>query len=239
MSITYLGFSAFYVQTSGLTIYIDPYFKDQINWNTLPKADIVLFSHGHFDHGVQMANKLYERWHCKFVAPTALVTWMKRKFKKSIPHVDILALNHEQSIEISGLKIEAIIAHHPLNRLGKTIMRFFSRSSAPGNPVNGYLFDGYYHSGDTVYTEQIALALKGKSIHTACLPIGGKYKVANPEEALKIAEEIKAKRLVPMHWQALVQEVPFKFQPSDLLKLAKENKSKVQVHSLAIGQSLE
>ena len=75
--------------------------------------------------------------------------------------------------------------------------------------------------------------------HTACLPIGGKYKIASPQEALRIAEEIQAVRLVPMHWQPLVEQVPYKYQPSHLVKLAQASQTKVQVCVLAIGEKLE
>jgi L-ascorbate metabolism protein UlaG (beta-lactamase superfamily) len=123
--------------------------------------------------------------------------------------------------------------------MGKTILRLFARSSAPGKPVNGYYFDGYYHAGDTIYTAAIPEALANKSIHTACLPIGGKYGVASPAEALKIAEQIGASRIVPLHWQALVEQVPFRYQSSDLVKLAKDNATQVAVCPLAIGELLE
>ena len=99
-------------------------------------------------------------------------------------------------------------------------MAIHARSSAPGKPLNGYYFDGYYHAGDTIYTPIIAEALKGLEVHTACLPIGGKYAVASPTESLRIAEEIGAKRVVPMHWQPLMEQVPFRFQSSDLVKPA-------------------
>ena len=150
-----------------------------------------------------------------------------------------VTLNEGESLELSGVKIEAIPAHHPTNRLGKTLLALFARCSAPGKPVNGYFIDGYYHSGDTVYSPAIIQALQGKKIHTACIPIGGKYMVATPAEALRIAEEIGAARLVPMHWQPLVEQVPFRYQPSDLVKLARDSKTTVEVCPLAIGQILE
>ena len=137
------------------------------------------------------------------------------------------------------MTIEAMPAHHPTSRIGKTLLSIFARNSAPSSPVNGYFFEGYYHSGDTVYTPLIKEAMKGKSVHTACLPIGGKYNIATPEEALKIAEDISASCLVPMHWQPIVQEVPFRYQPSDLVKLGKQKKTKIAIRPLAIGQVLD
>lgn len=239
MTLAYLGHSAVRFEVEGLNVYVDPYFRDPIDWRQLPKGDLVLFSHGHFDHGVLMTAKLYQAWHCQFVAPKVLSTWLIRKFRRIVPQEAFVALNQHESIILKGLKITAIPAHHPINRLGKTILAIFSRSSAPGKPVNGYYFAGYYHSGDTIYSPSISESLKGLSVHTACLPIGGKYAVATPVEAIKLAVEIGAKRLVPLHWQPLLQQVHFRYQPSDLVRLALSEDVQFAVCPLAAGEVLE
>lgn len=238
LTLTFLGHSAVHFDLDGLSIYVDPYLRDPVDLRKLPKGHLVLYSHGHFDHGVQLAPQLYKDWGCQFVAPEPLARWMKRKFRRTIPKESIMSLAHGESLFYGETKIRAIAAHHPLNRLGKTIMTLFARSSAPGKPVNGYYFEGYYHSGATMYTPKIKEQLEGLEVHTACLPIGGKYAIATPSEALKIAEEIDAKRLVPMHWQPLMDQVFFRYQPSDLVRLARESTSKVGIFPLAIGETL-
>jgi L-ascorbate metabolism protein UlaG (beta-lactamase superfamily) len=239
LSLTYLGHSAVLFQVNDLTIYVDPYFKDPVDWTTLPKADLVILTHGHFDHGVLMSVPLYEAWKCSFLAPRTLIQWMQRKYKRKIPNDAFIPIAHGETIQYKGLAITAVPAHHPVNRMGKTILRLFARSSAPGKPVNGYFFSGYYHAGDTIYTAAIPAALENLQVDTACLPIGGKYGVASPAEALKIAEQIGASRVVPLHWQALVEQVPFRYQSSDLVKLAKDSGTKVSIFPLAIGERLE
>lgn len=239
MSLIFLGHSAVHFAVAGLSIYVDPYFRDPVDWTKLPKGDLVLLSHGHFDHGVFMAPKLYAAWQCKFAGPRVLMQWMARKYRKVLPHDHLIAIDEGTSIVFNNLKILAVPAHHPVNRLGKTLMAVFARSSAPSKPVIGFYFAGYYHAGDTIYTPAIAAALKELPVHTACLPIGGKYGVASPQEALSIAQEIGAERLVPLHWQPLVEQVPFRYQSSDLVKLAKNKRTKIIVQPLAIGETLE
>ncbi len=239
MSLTYLGHSAFKFELPGLRLYVDPYFQDPVDFHRLDPGAVVLFSHGHFDHGVLSSAKLWHEWKCQFVGPRRLIEWMIKKYRKVIPAEVCHALDHGESTIINGIRITAVPAHHPMSRMGKTMHALFSRSSAPGNPVNGYHFNGYYHSGDTLYTPAISEFLRGYETHTACLPIGGKYKIATPEEALRIAEELKAVRMVPMHWQPMVEQVPFRYRPSHLVKLAKANQSPVQICTLAIGEKLE
>ncbi len=239
LTLTFLGHSAIHFEVSNLDIFVDPYLRDPVDFNKLPRGHVVLFSHGHFDAGVLLAPMLYERWKCQFAGPKKLITWMRRKFKKQIRPEDLFAIDHGQSLYFGDVKVQAVTAHHPLNRLGKTIMTLFARSRAPAKPVNGYYFDGYYHSGATIYTPAIAEQLAGLNIHTACLPIGGKYAIASPQEALKLAEEINAERLVPMHWQPLMDQVFFRYQPSDLIRLARSEGSKVKVCPLAIGETLQ
>lgn len=238
MNLTFLGHSAFQIEAGGLCIYTDPYIQAPIDISRLPKGDLVLFSVGHFDHGALMAKELYERWDCTFIGPKPLMQWMARKWKRKIPANKLISIGYGETVNFQGLDITAVPAHRPLNRLGKTILTLFARSSAPGKPVNGYFFEGFYHGGATKYSPSIAQALKGKVVHTALLPIGGKYATASPTEALKIAEEIKADRLIPMHWQPLKEQVFFRYQSSDLVRLAKSTGSKVKVKALAIGQIL-
>src|SRR3990167_1016439 len=80
LSLTYLGHSAFRYDVGGLRIYCDPYIQEPLDWRRLPKGDVVLLTHGHFDHGILLAPDLYEAWQCKFVVPRKLAAWILRKY---------------------------------------------------------------------------------------------------------------------------------------------------------------
>src|SRR5437870_5784770 len=122
LSLTYLGHSAFKYEVGGLRIYCDPYFQEPTDWKRLPKGDIVLLTHGHFDHGVLMAPKLFESWRCKFVAPKALAAWMVRKYKRTIPAEAVIAVEAGNVVRFGSVQIQVVPAYHPMTRLGKTII---------------------------------------------------------------------------------------------------------------------
>ena len=122
-----------------VNVYVDPYLKDPVDWTKLPKGDLVLFSHGHFDHGVLMALKLYEAWHCKFAGPRVLMRWMARKYRKRIPNEALISIDHHDLIDSDAIgepgdkwllacdaghgfiaRLEALAGR---NRAGKTVFR--------------------------------------------------------------------------------------------------------------------
>ncbi|MGZ5425161.1 MAG: MBL fold metallo-hydrolase, partial [Candidatus Aminicenantales bacterium] len=49
LEITFLGHASLMMVFDGKTIYVDPY-GDVADYSTLPKADLVLLTHEHFDH---------------------------------------------------------------------------------------------------------------------------------------------------------------------------------------------
>ena len=71
------------------------------------------------------------------------------------------------------------------------------------------------------------------------LPIGGKYGIANPQEALQIATEIQSPCLIPVHYHPLINEVPFRYQPSSLERLIQKSQSEIKAIPLAIGEMFE
>ncbi len=239
LHLTFYGFSCFKLETKGKIIYFDPYLKYVHKIDSLAKADLIVFSHGHFDHGALMLKNLYKHWMCPILASGDLVKWMKRKYKRYIPSDNYLIADYNETVNFEGNEITAIPAYHPLNRLGKTIFALHTRSRTPGKPVNGYYINGFYHSGDTKYTSAIAESLAGKIVKAACLPIGGKYAVANPGEAIQIATEIGAPSIIPMHYHPLIQQVPFRYQPSHLVKLVKSQGLNLKILPLAIGETVE
>jgi L-ascorbate metabolism protein UlaG (beta-lactamase superfamily) len=69
-----------------------------------------------------------------------------------------------------------------------------------------------YHAGDTIPSPQIVAALAGERVDVAILPVNGRdaYREADgivgnldPREAVRLAAEVGASTLVPVHWDAI------------------------------------
>jgi L-ascorbate metabolism protein UlaG (beta-lactamase superfamily) len=73
-----------------------------------------------------------------------------------------------------------------------------------GYPYLGYLIRfgrwTIYHAGDCAYYETLAERLRPYNVSVALLPIGGENFSVN--EAAQLAEDIGAKWLAPMHYEA-------------------------------------
>ena len=97
-----------------------------------------------------------------------------------------------------------------------------------------------YHSGDTLWREEIIEALATFDINLAILPINGNVpsrRVAgnlNAIEAVKLAKAIKAKMLIPCHYHMFTFNT---VDPDEFIEVA--NKEKQAFKVLQIGQKFE
>ncbi|HVC58285.1 MAG TPA: MBL fold metallo-hydrolase [Candidatus Acidoferrales bacterium] len=186
-SLFWIGHGSFYIKSGGKTIVIDPF---KITEKMKEKADILLITHGHFDHCndedvrrvVKEGTRIISAEGCDAVNGYKNVTIAKPGFKHMI----------------DGIEIEAVPAYntdpkkqgyHPKSRnwVGYVIR-------IPGMVV--------YHAGDTDFIPEMA-ELKGKGIDVALLPVGGTYTMGL-EEAIRAAEAIGARHTVPMHFKNLL-----------------------------------
>ena len=64
MKVTYLGHASFKVESDGKTVYVDPWLNgptSPISVDDVDKADIVLVTHDHGDHGYPEAVEICKR----------------------------------------------------------------------------------------------------------------------------------------------------------------------------------
>ena len=176
-NIHWLGHDSFYVKGSKV-VYFDPW-----EVSGVPKADVVLVSHEHFDHcSPDDVAKLTK-------SDTIIVTEPASARKLS---GNVKTVKPGESIVANGVKITAMPSYN-------TDKQFHPK----GNNWLGFVveLDGVkiYHSGDTDFIPE----MKNLSVDIALIPVSGTY-VMNADQAVEAARAIGPKIAVPMHWGKIV-----------------------------------
>jgi L-ascorbate metabolism protein UlaG (beta-lactamase superfamily) len=184
-SLDWLGHAAFRITVGRAVVYIDPYRVPEDS----PRADLILVTHGHYDHfsprDVERLSKR-ETW---LVGPAAVAERVSGQVHSIAPGE---MLDDEL---VRGIHISAVAAYNT------------SKRDADGNPFHprdagwvGYELsvrgERLYHSGDTdVIPEMDSVT----GVDVALLPVSGVY-VMTAHEAAEAARRIQPRVAVPMHW---------------------------------------
>ncbi len=183
ISIEWLGHAGFKIKNN-IIIYIDPF-----RINTDEKADLILITHSHYDHCSLEDIKKIIKQDTIVVGPPDVQSKIAKisydiRFKMILP---------SQEISIEDVRIKAFPAYN-LNK------QFHPKT----NNWVGYLLeiDGVriYHAGDSDVTPELKQL---KNIDILMLPVGGTYTM-NAREAADLANIIKPKVAIPMHYGSIV-----------------------------------
>ncbi len=186
-ALEWLGHSGFRLRAGGprgTTIYIDPY---RVAGG--PKADLILVTHGHYDHFSprDVERLVHDRtW---LAAPPAVAERLSGRVVSIAPGESL------RPDAVEGVEVTAVAAYNTSKRDGDG--RPFHPREAGGV---GYALDlggeRLYHSGDTdVIPEMDAVA----GCDVALLAVSGTY-VMTAAEAAEAARRIGPRLAVPMHW---------------------------------------
>lgn len=215
----WLGQSGFLLQWKGKRVLIDPYLSDSltkkyattekphirmtervINPNLLQRISIVTSSHNHTDHldAETLLPVLQNNPDITFVIPEANREFVVERIKCSTEFP--VGLNDKESITIGEFTLHGIPAkHNEIERDENGNSRFL-----------GYVIEfggnSIYHSGDTLWFDDMVDLLKPFSPDVAILPINGnnpERKVAGNLDALEAAQlgkAINAGCVIPCHY---------------------------------------
>jgi L-ascorbate metabolism protein UlaG (beta-lactamase superfamily) len=184
-ALEWMGHAGFHVNVGRAHVYIDPYRVP----DGAPEADLILITHGHYDHfSPQDVEKLTKRetW---LVGPAAVAERVSGQVHRIEPGETL-----EDEL-VRGIHVSAVAAYNT------------SKRDADGRPFHprdaGWV--GYdvnvrgerlYHSGDTdVIPEMDSVT----GVDVALLPVSGVY-VMTAQEAAEAARRIQPRVAVPMHW---------------------------------------
>ncbi|MEK7727297.1 MAG: MBL fold metallo-hydrolase [candidate division KSB1 bacterium] len=239
----WLGQSGFLMQWQNRHLLLDPYLSDSLTVkyaNTdLPHVrmtelavdparldfiDVVTSSHNHTDHldAETLIPLLHANANLKLVIPEANRAFVAERLKiaASFP----AGLNDGESLSVAGFNITAVPAAH------ETI----ARDSAGRCTHLGYVIQFgkwcVYHSGDTVWDEDLVRQLQPFAIDVALLPINGRKPIPkivgnlNTKEAAQLGKRINAKLVLPCHYDM------FTFNTADPNEFAREAEAIEQRH---------
>lgn len=179
-SIQWFGQASFKIQSSGKTIYIDPYVLKLTD-----RADLVFITHPHFDHFSEEDIKKIATSDTTFFCPNELVGKIK-----SIGFDKVNGVAPGFETEWKGIKIKAVPAYN----LVKT-----DKHPKEKKWVGYVLSLGHvilYHTGDS---ERIP-EMKDINCDIILLPLGQTYTMNSINDAVKVVIETNASVAIPMHY---------------------------------------
>lgn len=244
----WLGQSGFLLQWNGKRILIDPYLSDSLTKKyaitdkphtrmselvvrpeLLKNISIVTSSHNHTDHldAETLIPVLKNNPGIKFIIPEANRDFVAERINcdRDFP----VGLNDNNSVTLDGFTFHGIPAKH--NEI--------ERDENGNCKYMGYIieFGNYkiYHSGDTLWFDEMVDLLKPFKIDVALLPINGNdpaRKVAgnlNCNEAAELGKAINARYIIPCHYDM------FNFNTADVNDFINESKKINQLYIILKG----
>jgi L-ascorbate metabolism protein UlaG (beta-lactamase superfamily) len=183
LSITFLGHASLLILFNGKNIFIDP-FGQAANYSSLPKADIVIATHEHFDHLDTQA--------LAAIRTPATILVLNPAGARQVGRG--IAMRNGDTKTVEGLHIEAVPAYNIHHK------REDGQPFHPKGVGNGYVLTfgetRVYLAGDT---ENIPEMKNLQNIDVAFLPMNLPYTMT-PEMVADAAKIIEPRILYPYHY---------------------------------------
>lgn len=217
MVATWVGHSTFLVQVAGLNILTDPIWSDRagpfgigpgrvappgITFDRLPRIDLVLVSHNHYDHmDLAALKRLWDRDHPQIVAALGN--------DSVIGQVGVPARTADWGGHVPvrpGVEVIVTRNHHWSTRWITDQNRALWSSFVVRLPGGNLFFAGDTGAGDLNWASEAA---RYGPVRLALIPIGafrfrpgqmGDWSHIGPVDAVEIARRLGASRAIGMHW---------------------------------------
>ncbi|GAB6181032.1 metal-dependent hydrolase [Desulfotomaculum defluvii] len=208
MKLTFLGHSAFLLESQDVTIAIDPFFSGNpaapkdIN----VKPDYILVSHGHSDH-VGDAVNIAKNFSSTIVSVFELANFCARQ------GVSVHPMHLGGSYNFGSFEVKLTLALH-----GSSFGGDQGPAEYLGNPCGFLIQIGgrlVYHAGDTGLFGDMRLIGDLNSVDVALLPIGDNFTMG-PVDALEAVKMLNPRKVIPMHYNTwpLIHQDPTAFKKS-------------------------
>ncbi|MFC7288353.1 MBL fold metallo-hydrolase [Herminiimonas glaciei] len=219
---TWIGHATVLVQMRGLNILTDPIWSERaspftfmgpqrkvppaLDYAQLPHIDVVLISHNHYDHlDKDTVLKLNQQAGGAplFLVPLGIKQWMA-----DIGITNVQELGWWDKTDVGGLAFNFVPVQHwsarALNDRFQTLWGGWAVTTA----VNAKPAQSFFFAGDTGYSRDFEdIGKRFAPFDLALLPIGAyaprwfmKAQHVDPGEAVKIHQNVHAKRSIAIHW---------------------------------------
>jgi len=213
LSITWIGHATFLIQLNGMNILTDPVWAKRmgftkrltepgLNINELPEIDIVVISHGHYDH-LDFGSIKKLKGQPTFYVPNGLKTAFLRR-----GYTDVVEANWWDSFNIKDKNIK--LAFVPAQHWTRRSLNDMNLSHWGGWIIEGMqIKQSVYFVGDTAYFSGFKEIANRFTVNHVLMPIGAyepdwfmSKSHINPEDAIKAFLELQGSTFIPMHYGA-------------------------------------
>lgn len=249
--ILWLGHASFLIQLGGLTFLTDPYLTEYASpiptpgtkrlipaalaIDQLPPVDCILISHNHYDHlDTKALKQLASRFaNAQVYVPLGLKSLVLQQGFRSVIELDWYDEHQQPAYSVMGLPA-VHMSRRGLTDMNRTLWCGFSVHAA-GRKV--------YFAGDTAYGPVFReIGDRCGPFDLALVPIGA-YQPrslmssvhATPEEAVRIGEDIDARKLIGMHWGTIRLTTEPMLEPPSRFLAAESTRPRIVMR---IGETL-
>jgi N-acyl-phosphatidylethanolamine-hydrolysing phospholipase D len=214
---TWIGHAAFLVQLAGRNVLIDPQFSERaspvqfagprrivplpIDIPELPRIDVVLVTHNHYDHlDVDSVKRLAAAPSGSplFLVPLGLKRWFNALGIERVEEYDWWQTRREGALEFTLVPVQ----HWSKRTLWDTNKTLWGGWAIEGGGLK------ILHTGDLGYSRDARdIGERLGPFDVALIPIGAyaprwfmKTMHVDPAEALQLRADLRARRAIGMHW---------------------------------------
>lgn len=230
IDITWLGHGTYTLKlASGEVILVDPWIEGNPAYpagHVLDRVDIILVSHGHFDH-IHDVLPLSKKFSPQIVAIYETTHWLEKKGA-----TNLVAMNKGGTVTVGPISVTMTHAVHSCGILDGDQIIY-------GGEAAGYVVRlpdrrAIYCAGDTNVFTDMQLIERLYHPDLAFLPIGDLYTMS-PREAALACRMLGARKVIPLHFGTFP---PLTGRPEQLAKLLRDQPG-TDVWALQPGKTVQ